>query len=132
VVLSDTLNRERERARQQAPTSAREPARGAPASDVAIGADAERFTALAGQRPRTAEAARALREVWRSFVMLYPRSALADEARVRTVESGLEAWRLGEEEADREIAREDARDYLAREDAAQPGRVEALLATLDR
>jgi hypothetical protein len=64
--------------------------------------------------------------------MLYPRSALADEARVRTVESGLEAWRLGEEEADREIAREDARDYLAREDAAQPGRVEALLATLDR
>jgi hypothetical protein len=102
------------------------------ASGLAVGADAERFTGLAERRPRSAAEARRLREDWRGFLLLYPESALADEARVRTVEAGLEAYRLSGEEADRTIARRDVQAYLRREDAAQPGRVEALLAALDR
>jgi hypothetical protein len=102
------------------------------ASSVAVGADAERFTGLAARRPRSGDEARRLREDWRGFVLLYPESALADEARVRTIEAGLEAFRLGEDVADRTIARRDAEAYLDSDGASQRGRVEALLAALER
>jgi hypothetical protein len=102
------------------------------ASNVAVGADAERFTGFAARRPRSADEARRLREDWRGFVLLYPESALADEARVRTIEAGLEAFRLGEDEGDRVVARRDAEAYLDSDGASQRSRVEALLAALER
>ena len=54
------------------------------------------------------------------------------EARVRAVEAGALAFRLGRDPLDRDRARDDARAYLARPDAAQAARIRALLDTLER
>jgi hypothetical protein len=65
--------------------------------------------------------------MWRAFTREFPASPRADEARVRVVETGVEAWRVGADSSDLARLREDAAGYLARRDAAQPARVRALL-----
>jgi len=56
-----------------------------------------------------------------------PRSRHVDEARVRVIEAGLEAWREGGEPEDLARAREDAEAYLARDDARLKQRVRGAL-----
>ena len=82
---------------------------------------------LDAARPRTPAEWRRLREDWRRFVTRDPRSPQADEARVRMIEAGREAWRAGSDPADQALFRKDATDYLDRGDAAQKERVESLL-----
>jgi hypothetical protein len=79
---------------------------------------------------RTAEEARRLRETWRAAAAHEASPAEADEARVRAIEAGIRAWRLGADPKDLARAREDARVYLARKDARQPDRVRAALRLL--
>ena len=90
--------------------------------------DAEQaYQALAAERPHDAEGWRRLREAWRAFAGTHASHPIADEARVRVVEAGIEAWRAAGHEADLTQARLDARAYLARADAEQPERVRRAL-----
>jgi hypothetical protein len=73
-----------------------------------------------------------LRDAWRAYLRDEPAGPRADEARVRAVEAGAAAWRQGGDEKDRREAERDAREYLARKDALQPGRVRAALEALSR
>jgi hypothetical protein len=75
-------------------------------------------------------ALRARREAWRAFALRFPESPRADEARVRVVETGAAAWRLGHDPDDRARVREDAAAYLRKTDAAQKARVRAVLEDL--
>jgi hypothetical protein len=50
-----------------------------------------------------------------------------DEARVRAIETGLRAWRLGGDPADLEAARAEARAYLAEPAPPQAERVRKAL-----
>jgi hypothetical protein len=74
--------------------------------------------------------ARELREAWRSFSQLHPEGPSADEARVRVVETGAQAYRLGSDPDDLARLKDDARAYLERKDAAQAARVRAVLEAL--
>ena len=56
-----------------------------------------------------------------------PAGPQADEARVRMIEAGREAWRGGSDPADEALLRKDAADYLDRGDAGQKERVQRLL-----
>jgi len=76
---------------------------------------------------QTLAALRARREAWRAFALSFPNSPLADEARVRVVETGAAAWRLGHDPEDLARLREDAAVYLERKDAAHAARVRAAL-----
>ncbi len=82
------------------------------------------FQRLDAERPRTAEEWRSLREAWRTFARSHADGSLADEARVRAIEAGLEAYRRSADEADAARVRRDAALYLARADAFQRERVE--------
>ena len=99
-------------------------------ANYASPADEAEYARLAAPATQTVGALRARREGWRSFVVRYPGSPRADEARVRTIEAGIAAWRLGHDPADLGQARVDAANYLARSDAAQAGRVRAMLQNL--
>jgi anti-sigma factor RsiW len=87
---------------------------------------------LAAARPRTPAEWRRLREEWREFVARDPGGARADEARVRTIEAGREAWRGGGDALDEAAFRADAAAYLERDDAAQKERVRRLVAEAAR
>jgi hypothetical protein len=89
-------------------------------------ADSE-WQRLDASRPRTLSEWRLLREGWRSFVASDPAGPRADEARVRMIEAGHEAWRIGSDPADESRFRRDAEDYLERDDARQTPRVTRLL-----
>ncbi len=91
----------------------------------------EPFLELASRAARTTPEARALREAWRAYVRRHPTGAQADEARVRVIESGLAAYRLSRDSEDLARVREDASAYLRREDAAQAGRVRAVMKALE-
>lgn len=93
--------------------------------------DARAFAGLAGVRPSGAAAWRDHREAWRSFLDTHPESRHADEARVRLIEAGLQAWRAGADPEDLARAREDARAYLSRDDARQRERVRRALAEVE-
>jgi hypothetical protein len=93
--------------------------------------DGEAFVQLARESPDDVAGWRELREAWRAFVADHPQGPRADEARVRTIEAGLEAWRAGGEEEDLARARGDARAYLARDDARQTDRVRRALASVE-
>lgn len=77
---------------------------------------------------RTPEEWRRLRDEWNAFAASAPASPRADEARVRAIEAGWEAWRLSGSDDDEAAFRRDARAYLEREDALRKPRVERLLA----
>ena len=79
---------------------------------------------------QTAAALRARREAWRAYALRFPQSRHADEARVRVVETGAAAWRLGHDPNDRARVREDAAAYIVRKDTAQAPRVRAILEDL--
>lgn len=86
-----------------------------------------RYRALLARRTASAAEDRQLHDEWRALVASYPTGAHADEARVRALEALLSAYRREGEARDRERLREEASQYLQRSDAAQPGRVRALL-----
>ena len=102
------------------------PAAGAMAAPKLVRVEAE-WRRLDAARPRTPEEWRRLREEWRGFVARDPGGPQADEARVRIIEAGREAWRSGSEPADEALFRRDAADYLERRDAPQKERVKRLL-----
>jgi hypothetical protein len=89
--------------------------------------DAVAFAELSGDVPRGAPAWRERREAWRAFIAEHPQSPRRDEAWVRMIEAGLEAWKAGGDPADHTRAREDAAAYLSREGAAQKDRIRRLL-----
>jgi hypothetical protein len=101
-------------------------------SDRLAGAESVKFRSLQRSRPRTDGEARALREEWRKFAEAHPNHPQADEARVRLVEAGALAYRLGRRAQDLETAVRDGRDYLERAPARQAARVRAALKTLER
>lgn len=94
-------------------------------------ADERAFSRLAAQTAKTVGTLRVRREAWRTFALDYPQSPRADEARVRVIEAGIAAWRLGRDPADLGQARMDAASYLDRPDAAQAARVRALLGSVE-
>jgi len=124
----------RDRQRSDAAETAVEPmARSAESADLAaVGTveDPERaFRRLDAVRPRTGDDWRRLRDDWAAFVSAHPNTPRADEARVRSIEAGWQAW-LSSGEPDEEGAfRRDARAYLERADARQAERVRRLLAS---
>jgi hypothetical protein len=77
------------------------------------------------------EDARHARDEWRRLAVSETDAGRADEARVRTIEAGVDAYRLSGDEADRRQAFRDAEAYLARRDAGQADRVRAALRRLD-
>jgi len=81
------------------------------------GPDEVAYRRLARDRPTDADGWRRQREAWRAFAERYPASPHADEARVRTIEAGVAAWRAGGRKADLDRAREDLARYLDRADA---------------
>jgi hypothetical protein len=85
--------------------------------------EARTFARLASGTPSSADAWRERREEWRGFVTAHPQSRQVDEARVRVIEAGLEAWRAGGDPDDLTRARADADAYLERSDARQSERV---------
>jgi hypothetical protein len=99
---------------------------GSVAAPKLVDAEAE-WRRLDTARPRSPAEWRRLREDWRRFVVRDPAGPQADEARVRIVEAGREAWRASSDPADEAIFRRDAADYLERDDAAQKERVRALV-----
>jgi hypothetical protein len=100
--------------------------------DLGQGAAWAKFRSLADSSPPRSDAdARLLRESWRKFADENPDHPQADEARVRTVEAGALAYRLGRRPQDREIALRDGRAYLERPAAPQAARVRAALKTLE-
>jgi len=116
------------KAMRPAGVGARAARESAPAPPSTEPTDAEQaYRALAAERPHEGEGWRRLREAWRAFARTHASHPLGDEARVRVVETGVEAWRVGADPADLARVREDAAAYLSRRDAAQAARVRALL-----
>jgi hypothetical protein len=95
-------------------------------------AGADRFQLLAGRTVSSAAEARALRDAWRALARDEGAGPRADEARVRAVEAGIEAWRRSRDAKDRAEALKDGRAYLERADALQPDRVRDALRPLAR
>jgi hypothetical protein len=90
--------------------------------------DPERaFRRLDATRPGSADEWRRLRDDWAAFVAAHPDEPRADEARVRAIEAGREAWLSGGDPDDEAAWRSGARAYLERADARQVERVRGLL-----
>ncbi len=85
------------------------------------------FRRLDAVRPRSADGWRRLRDEWAAFVSAHPETPLTDEARVRAIEAGYEAWLTAGDADDEAAFRRDARAYLERADARQAERVRRLL-----
>jgi len=85
------------------------------------------FERLEASRPRTAAEWRRLRDAWSAFTVAHSDDPRADEARVRAIEAGREAWLAGGAGDDEAAFHRDARAYLERDDARQKERVERLL-----
>jgi len=90
-------------------------------------AEETRYRALLARRTTTAAEDRQLHDEWRALAASFPAGAHADEARVRALDTLLSAYRREGEARDRERLREEAGLYLQRGDAAQAGRVRAML-----
>ena len=90
----------------------------------------KRYQALLSRSATSAAQARALRDAWDLFARDVPAAPRADEARVRSIEAGALAWRLGHAPDDLAAARARARTYLDAETAPQAARVRALLESL--
>jgi hypothetical protein len=110
----------------------RETAVGASSAPARPSAKELRYQALFARRASSVAEARTLREAWRVFAQDYPDGPEVDEARVRVIELGVQAYQLGGGETDLALCREDARAYLGRDDARQKDRVRARTAPLGR
>lgn len=99
--------------------------------DRAAPAGEGRFELLARRTISSAADARSARAAWRAFARDEGAGPRADEARVRAIEAGVEAWRRGRDEKDRDETRDEGRAYLARPDALQRDRVRAALKSLE-
>ncbi len=97
------------------------------AAKTAVGALGVERAAAGERAPATAADARREREAWRARAGTAATASEADEARVRVVELGAAAFRLGGDPLDRARAQQDGAAYLAREDAAQKARVQRVL-----
>jgi AcrR family transcriptional regulator len=117
-----------ERVRTQAADSMLErPTRDVEVSGFVGVEDAEAaFRRLLGRRPHSVDGWRLLRDDWAAFAAAEPDSPRADEARVRAIEAGYEAWRAGGGPGDEAAFRRDVRAYLERADARQADRVKGL------
>jgi hypothetical protein len=87
----------------------------------------KRYQALLARRATSAAEARAMRDAWELFARDVPADSRADEARVRAIEAGVRAWKLGHDPVDLATARERGRAYLETGNAAQAARVRAAL-----
>jgi len=87
----------------------------------------KRYQGLLARHPTSAPEARATRDAWELFARDVPTEARADEARVRAIEAGVLAWKLGRDPADLATARERGRAYLESGNAPQAARVRAAL-----
>jgi hypothetical protein len=85
--------------------------------------DSLAFAALTRDVPADAPAWRERREAWRAFIAEHPQSPHVDEAWVRMIEAGLEAWTAGGDPGDYTRARADAAAYLNRDGASHKGRI---------
>jgi anti-sigma factor RsiW len=85
------------------------------------------FRRLETERPRSAAEWRRLRDDWNALAEAHPDRLRADEARVRAIVAGREAWLVSGDESDENAFRRDAASYLRREDGLQKPRVERLL-----
>ena len=65
------------------------------AGDVSVPESERAFGRLEASRPRTAAQWRRLRDAWSAFAAAHPDDPRADEARVRAIEAGREAWLAG-------------------------------------
>jgi negative regulator of sigma E activity len=90
----------------------------------------KRYQALLSRSATSAAQARALRDAWDLFARDVPAPPRADEARVRAMEAGALAWRLGHDPDDLAATRARARAYLDAETAPQAARVRAVLESL--
>jgi hypothetical protein len=90
----------------------------------------KRYEALLARPATSAAEARALRDAWDLFARDFPADARTDEARVRAIEAGVQAFQLGRDPADLDTARARGRAYLAMGNAPQAARVRAALDTL--
>lgn len=106
------------------------PVEGLAARDEAMAkqSEDEAYRRLAREEPTDAAGWRRVREAWRAFAREHPEGPEADEARVRTIEAGMAAWRMSGDELDLEGARADLAAYLARPDARQAERARRALA----
>jgi hypothetical protein len=87
----------------------------------------QRYRSLAARRPASAEEARALADAWELFARDRAGDPRADEARVRAIEAGLLAWRMGGDRADVDTARRRGLAYLAEAGTPQRDRVRSAL-----
>jgi hypothetical protein len=128
AAASATPREEKENRRALADAPAPKLALEAARKDKAPGAAGARgrFGELLDRTATTAGEARALREAWRVHASL-ALGGEADEARVRVVEAGAQAYRLSHDLADLAQLEKDADAYLARPDALQVSRVRAVL-----
>jgi len=101
----------------------------ASAEKKAVPEDTLTYARLARRPPSSAAGWRVHREEWRAFATAHPQSPRADEARVRVIEAGLEAWRAGGDPEDLARARADGSAYLDRDDARLKERVRRALET---
>jgi hypothetical protein len=100
-----------------------------PAGGALVEAPSEAaFRQLETARPRSAAEWRGLREAWNAFAASQPDHPRADEARVRAIVAGREAWLSSGSTDDETAFRRDAAGYLERNDALQKDRVKRLLA----
>jgi negative regulator of sigma E activity len=88
--------------------------------------DSLAFAALTRGIPEDASAWRERREAWRAFIAEHPQSPRLDEAWVRMIEAGLEAWAAGGDPGDYTRARADAAAYL------QKGRIRRAIEEAER
>ncbi len=116
----------------ESPDESRAPAVSAGKAGLAGGVSEEgpsedAFRRLEAVRPRSAAEWRGLREAWNAFAASQPDRLRADEARVRAIEAGREAWRSSGRPDDETAFRRDAAGYLERNDALQKDRVKRLV-----
>ena len=138
VALQPGANREkgvRERLRPAAAEATAEsasPALSAAKAGPAVGASElqepeDAFRRLETEQPRSAAEWRRLRDDWNAVAAAHPDRLRADEARVRAIVAGREAWLVSGDESDENAFRRAAAAYLRREDGLQKPRVERLL-----
>ncbi len=131
LVAPENVAQGRAQEAKRRPAAAAAPGKEARADGATVDANAAaEYAVLADRRSESIAELRLSREAWRSFLTRHPKGARADEARVSVIAASVEVAVRSRAAADEAEARRDGETYLAREDAAQKGRVQTLLARL--